>query len=195
MNDGNLTYPSSENFAKCQFKPFPFVYGGNAAGDMFLYDFEVIPTDNNIIHAGSSTNISLGWGQDAYIMRVTTTGLIHWYNHLMISSGVSERIKSLTYSATRSAVYTVWHTSAATYKYAIVKLTYGEGKMEWSKYVPLITNSATGVVSFLQNLNLQIVPGSTAVDMVMGNTYIWTTIAIKIYTHLTDNGSNLVVNY
>ncbi len=119
----------------------PFVLGGTAAKSTNIYGITVDPSNLNIVVSGYTANITITTGDvgDAYVMRLSTTGIIEWMSNIYVGAATgSECSKMVGINAARNAVYASFERfDSPTSMVAILKLTYSEGKLVWSKRVNL----------------------------------------------------------
>lgn len=94
-------------------------------------------TKNNSNDDGNSpTNVNY----DAFVMRLTPLGFVQWVSYLSVHMGYDEYIGNIAQFITGAgtAVMGIFHTlntPTTARQNAIVKLTYGEGKLIWAKQV------------------------------------------------------------
>ena len=91
--------------------------------------------DDNIIFCGlanSNSPMSIGDGQDGYIIRLGQTGTVEWASTYFGYSSTDETIRAC--GVMGSYVYGIVDQTGGYYN-AIIKMTYSEGKMIWSKSI------------------------------------------------------------
>lgn len=126
---------STSKFDSCYNAPFPMSFGG-FNGHFITYGVDVNPSDNNFVMGGRSANLTTwGDGYDGFVMRLSETGYIEWYNVITVYNGLHEHVGGVGISG--SYVYALFYTetSEPANTHAIVKVTYLDGYKEWSKYV------------------------------------------------------------
>ena len=77
-------------------------------------------------------------------MRISTTGMIEWLNQVNTGSGTPmELMAGSSINSAANSVYALFIQYSVTPNvYAILKYTFNEGKLVWSKYIPFIQNRA-----------------------------------------------------
>ncbi|CDW71147.1 UNKNOWN [Stylonychia lemnae] len=150
VDSANLTL-SKSNFDYCWQNPFPMSFGSSYYSySMYGGGFYANSTDNNMIMVGNVNTVHSAFSNedtyDAYVMRLSETGWVEWLDQISNGRGLNDKTTSVTMQ--NGYVYTFLTTPSNSYNdiyYAIIKLTYLEGKVEWARQFiivnPLDTNN------------------------------------------------------
>jgi hypothetical protein len=112
------------------------MYGIGGYRNSYLYSVYLNEFDDNILLSGQNAENYTTSDAEAqgFVMRLSSTGYIEWMTYVGFMALSSENTVSVIGNSTDN-VYALQVSGSGTYKFAILKLTYAEGKLIWSKTI------------------------------------------------------------
>jgi hypothetical protein len=159
---------------------FPVSIGFSSAwANLFSYGVYVNPSDDNILVVGKMASdpavpqVFLDDVADGIAARLSETNVIEWF----VSFGYMkvENEAAMAVTLIQDHVYVGLcseNASLMSRRHAIVKLTYAEGKMQWSKELKPYNNIVSSTMVLINIRHFSVVPGSTDRFMMAHQNYM-----------------------
>ncbi|CDW87181.1 cadg multi-domain protein [Stylonychia lemnae] len=150
VNSANISI-SQSNFTQCTVNPFAFSYNFKQIFPLSLFLTE---DDENMILGGYARILS--GSNEAFVMRLSQTGRLEWI--VVILSLVQSQVNSVLQQ--NYQVYCQYRTVNQFFdsQEAIVKMTYGEGKIIWARKIQMDLAIFKSKLAFADNYEIVVDP-------------------------------------
>ncbi|CDW79495.1 UNKNOWN [Stylonychia lemnae] len=148
VNSANISL-SQSNLTQCTTNPFAFSYNFNQIYPLSLF---LIKEDENLLLGGFQKILGGSNYSEGFVMRLSQTSRLEWF--IVILSQIQSQVNSVLVQ--NNQVYCQFRTDNQFFdsQEAIVKLTYGEGKIIWARKIQMDMPIFESKLAFADNYEI-----------------------------------------